>query len=864
MGVQRTTMAFAPRVASGVFSRPRLISRLDASRDLPLVIVRAPAGGGKTTLLADWGSGLPHPGVWVTLAPSDGRRLAFWSRVLTALVDSGHLPDGSLLADLAVTSELADELRSALLRGLISLPTRLTLVFDDYHHVQDDAVHDDLHWLLTAGVPLQIVIATRTVTPFEDPAQRARVDTAILGVADLALERDETIAAAQAAGLDEASGVALHDAFAGWPLATRAALVGVMSHPTAPLAESIARVGTTGTADLLASAEDSPYLDFLLRISVAARADDQLCIDLGGSQAPEFLARAEREGLGTWTPDDGRPEFMLQPHLRAYLLAEFDRRMPEESTRLRTIYGKERAERRDPMEAIRQFAAVGNWAEVTTVVRSQYHDMLRLHGSELYEVLRSASPASIRREPALVALLLLLDNARGRLTRTAILHRVGLGVALIQARLGGREPSDRVTLLYALLGSQRLGGHFDSAVDTADRVVATLASLDEPGHRALAGIRSSVWLQAGTSYFYTERTAEAEQLFRVAEEAAAADGIDWVEMHASSMRLLVTAMRGDNVALERDLVVAQSRAKPHGWRGTYSSSGTHLAGAYAALESFDADGARAELAELAEHEHTIEHWPMIARLRGLAALVDGDAFAGLDRLAADIAAHADRPPISRSMSALLAVTRADLMLAAGEPHRALAALRSARRSAAAALALARVDLALGRNDRVIASAAGVAWSEDPLPRSKAEALLATAIAAHRLGRSSDARIATERALDTITNAGLRRPLMMVPRDALAAVLQLTGVDSVAMLRGVPDVFSSRETAQLLTPAELRVLGELRQTGNAENLAASLFLSANTVKSHLRRIYRKLGVTSRDEALAVAAMRGLSSAPPDED
>lgn len=854
-------MSFAPRLPTSLLVRERLLDRLDETPEPVLIVVRAPAGGGKTTLVADWVSRRTRAGVWVTLDASAARRLSFWARVVGAFVDAGRLAPDSILRNLVVSPEMAGELRTVLRRGLASLPPGTVLALDDYHNVDDESVHDDLRWLLTEGVPLEVVIASRTSTPFERPDWRAQLDTRLIDPAELSFDVAETLAAARSAGLDEAAGLALHEGFGGWPLAIRATTVELASHPGMSLTDAIDRVRSTSTGELLAAAEPTPFLDFLLRISIARGATVEFARELGGDGAERFLREAEEQGLGAWSRDGVRHEFALQPYLRSHLATEFDRRTPLLAARARIAHGRDLAARGLHLDAIRQFAAAGDWDSVSDVSRIAYGDLFLMHGPEVADILNTAEPAELRRHPLLIVLQLAFENAGARLSRDTLLHRANVGIALVQARLG-KASKDRVALLYALMGAQRIGGHYDAARDTADRLAAALSTLSADGERANAGLRSNAWVHAATSYFYSESPIEAEEMFRVGRDAARADNRPWVELHATSMMLLMSAMRGDHTALQPALESARARVQPLGWRGTYSAAGFHLAEAYLALESFDASAAYAQLAELAPHEATIEHWPLLARVRGLAHLVEAKGHAGLAALADDLTAHVGRPPTSAAMTTLLAVTRADLLLAEGEPHRAARALRSVRRAPAAAVSLARVDLALGRHEHAIASAAAVAWTEGRMPRSQAEALLVTAVATARLGRPVEASTAIRRALDLLDQGRIRRPLMMVPRRELADVLVTSGIDPSVVLAGVPDVFPSPEESSTLTVAELRVLERLHHSGNAEQIADELYLSINTVKTHLRNVYRKLGVRTRDEALAVAALRGLTDG--DED
>src|SRR5690554_7654974 len=86
-----------PRVPNGVVSRERISAML--STDAPLVVVRAPAGSGKTVAVADWANQLPADvhGAWFTVDAGSSSRVTFWHGLLQVMHDNALLPDRSLL-----------------------------------------------------------------------------------------------------------------------------------------------------------------------------------------------------------------------------------------------------------------------------------------------------------------------------------------------------------------------------------------------------------------------------------------------------------------------------------------------------------------------------------------------------------------------------------------------------------------------------------------------------------------------------------------------------------------------------------------------------------------------------------------------
>lgn len=845
----------APRLPPLVEPRRRLVELLDQASGSPLTIVRAPGGGGKTALLAGWARERARAGYWVTVDSAWSSRLAFWQHVIGIGIDTGSIPGDSLLADLVMSDHVEPVLRSSLARGFAAIGEPILVVVDDYQYVTDAAVHDDIHHILTGETPLRMLLATRSRSELEDPRWTARLGTTIIGPGDLLLDREEIADAAGRAGYADAA-TRLADALGGWPLATQGALVELAAGRARDVEDAIARVGGGGLDRLLADFDGSPYLGVLLRTSIATRFTARLAVELAGSEAMTHLERAEREGLGTWDPSGTPPTFSYQPVLRAALETELLRRFPGEVAGLRRSYAAERDAADDPITAMRQYAALDDWDAVAGVVRRHYVQITRVFPAEMRQILEGARRSDLGRHPVLLVLLAIQRNADARTRTDAILDLAQLAIAAGKARVGLGNPVDRLWVRSAMLGAQRLGGQYDQALETARGILDQIDRLGPDERHEVRDLLPTLLFQAATTFNFVGQQTHALALRSDIDRALRSGGTAWTQMHAESLEQIILATRGEHDALEPRLETMRLRTRPHGWRGTYPATGYHLAEAYLALESFDAPAALRQLDELARHEPTIEEWPMIARVRGLAALVAGDAFAGLGRLSRDIAAHDHRPRTSRAMAAMLALTRVDLLLATGEPHRARRSLEGSRHDPVLALGASRVFLALGQTDRAIAAASPIAWAEQLVPRAQSEAFLVLAIAARRAGRVDDARLAVERAVALLDGHHLRRPLAMVPHEELREILAMTGIDVDAYISDVPSVMPPFVSAASLTERELAVLAGLEHHARVEDLAASLYVSPNTVKTQLRSIYRKLRVSSREEALSVAHLRGL--------
>ena len=844
-----------PSTPRAVIPRLPLLDRLDADVEQHrLVIVRAPSGTGKSTLLATWAAARSTPGVWVSLSTASSHRVGFWAEVLEAIKGSGYAPGGSVLGDSVASIEFTGSLPGVLERGFASLPPGFTLILDDFHEVTDPAVRDDLHRLLRSSPELTVLIATRADTGLEGPLQVAQLDTAVLYAPLLELSVEEVAEIAALLGVDVDVAPAIHGAFAGWPLASRAALLEIASGRTDSPAQAIARVVAAGGGFVIDDTDES-YLLFLLRLSVAARASRGFASRVGGDGASGHLARAENEGLGTWLPRPADDEFALHPFVRQQLERMPNERLPSEVQELRAAYAQDREDHRDPYQAAVAYAGVGDLGGIVRLVRRHWSDLMLTHEGKLSDLLRAADQGELRQHPELLAVLALSDYAKPSAPPFGIIRLASLAMAIVPARLGLGDPVERTSLLSALLAAQRASGHFEQAAKTAQQLEVTAGALDKPGRDALEGLLPSVWTHTGTTRFYTADFLRAESGFTTAIDLALEFDRPWSETHASSMLTLSLATRGDMPAARRRLESDGRRSRPQGWQGTYTSAGHHLARAYDSLERFDVSGARAELDVLRQHEPTIEHWPVIAHLRAVSYLVEGNPKEGLAALEGNLAAHATRPAISTTMSGLLAADRATLLLADGFRDRAAEALTRGPRTVHSDLARARLHLFAGRPDRALALAGSAVGSGKHPPRLDAQAMLVVAIAAHQLAQSQDAVTMLRRAVRLLEAYELRLPLLGLPLDDLRAISDGGGF-ALPMLDGVPEIYDSGPERPRLTAAETRMVEALDRTGRVDELAAELHISANTVKTHLRRIYRKLGASNRQEALGIARLHGL--------
>lgn len=160
------TKFFAPRWRRQQVSRPRLAARIDG--DAKLVLLCAPPGFGKTTLLAEWLSGQEEPVAWLSLDSTHDDPRTFWAYLVRAMQTARPGLGEAVAAFLdAQTLPPIETLISMLLNEVVALKDELLVVLDDYHVIENAAIHDGMAFLIEqAPETLRIIIASRADPPF--------------------------------------------------------------------------------------------------------------------------------------------------------------------------------------------------------------------------------------------------------------------------------------------------------------------------------------------------------------------------------------------------------------------------------------------------------------------------------------------------------------------------------------------------------------------------------------------------------------------------------------------------------------------------------------------------------------------------
>lgn len=846
-----------PRLSDGHVRRPRLRERLDSAEDGQVVLVTAPAGYGKTSLLTDWANDRPDDTAWVAVTPDDNDDRRFWSAVLDAVTGLPAVPVSSGLHTLAVpASPSADaDFLAQVADGLDALPTHIVLVLDDVHELVAAAPVHGMATLVRDRPPgLRIVLSGRSDPPLPLARLRAADQLCVVRAEHLRFTVDEAGAMLGATADDLGAGLvaALTEYTGGWAAGL------LLAAPTLRSAEDPQRF----LDDLIDGGRAlSDYLvdEIMQRMEPSERALVEavsLCTEITAplaealserADAGEVLDRIERATGLIVSSGPGRTRYALQPLLRTHLQVELRRRRPDVVADLHGRAAQWFAARRRPGEALRHAVRAGDPAALIDLLRRDGVDLL---GDGAYAGLREAAAQLIGRtadDPWLALLAALAHLEVGDLDRTD--HHLAEAAASWPAD----APAD-LTALRRLARARRLplGPPPADGPDDAD------TRETDP-----AGLAPFLLVESGYAALAERRTDVAVDLAVAARELARDHPHPTAE--CDTLLALVAAYRGD-YPLMAALAERADAARPGPQAASSRQAArTAILRAYRALLLADPDQSLA----LAQPAVTFagevglgiptQSTAVLTAIRGAAAVDSGNPLAGLTLL--EEARGGLRSP-GRG-AALVALLEHRAAAGLGYTDRARACLAWATDAVGddtgdIALLRAHHQFQLGRT---IAAATLLA----PLLDGSAPPLVPWAVPegwvlACRLGlradRPGEARAALQRAVDTSAALDVLRPLATASVEVIDMLGRSGTMDGVVARALDARRLLAGRLPVALTERERAVLGLLLTQRSVAEIADDLMVSANTVKTHLRAIYAKLGVRKRREAIRIARARHL--------
>ncbi|MFD7154764.1 LuxR C-terminal-related transcriptional regulator [Kribbella sp. NPDC059898] len=447
--------------------------------------------------------------------------------------------------------------------------------------------------------------------------------------------------------------------------------------------------------------------------------------------------------------------------------------------------------------------------------------------------------------------------------RPYLRHYTELGTRLAASMDIDRETSAATltTVGVAAMIALREQGRCVEAEELGQRLSARAAQLSPlPG---ADGSWRPGWLplQRGLTRTLMDDLPAAVELYRHAYELATLEpATAATALNASANLAMIFANLGHTGPAQQWLGRMREFEAPSQRVRYLLTIGGSIAEGWDALDRYD-DGALAGLLEIVgDGTRRIEVWPFVAALVFAHGLHRGDQAATLAHLGTLRLSHA--PELTELTAAAQVLRRAwiDLLIATGQGTRALRLIKeTGLHEPWLTLSAARIRFLNGEYAAVRALASRLSWGNVTSYRDLRQLLLLKAIAALRTGDVREARAAAEltdrlRTPDEVLSLASLSP---ADRAEVQEIKDFPLTDAARdRLARAPGVFPERLDLVELTSREHAVLGELDAGGSTPEIAGKLVVSVNTVRSQVKSVYRKLGASSREDAVLRAYSLGL--------
>lgn len=879
------------RTISGVLDRGRLFDVLTATEPR-ICVVSAPSGFGKTTLLRSWLLAVPAPDpvVWVPLNYAVSSRVGLWERVVAIAARAGVLGD-------ALHGELVNTIRSssdpvAAIIAVVGESLRFTVVFDAYEHLGDlgASIDADIVRLVRAIPLLRVIVTTRAHTTLAHPTLILDGTSHVIEADRLSFTRAEVaeLVAEHSPAGSRAFAAAVHSETRGYPLATRAFLLGEFAlrsvgHSAAsahrasgagdersggsPLsALNGSTLHSAGWRTLVAQHLRSQLADleperFVIDTSVPPYCDEELAgaltgradktTELRGEQ--ETLAatfdRLERLGFGRWIPFAlERPVFQYVEVIRELFVADLRATNPVRYRRALSLSARWLFDNDDNELALKLAIEATDYA-----LSAEITEHLIVSSPASYTTDRLADSLALVPRPMLgkfpvLAFALGLALQATPLTRESARELFQITAGSAAHGQSGGSPHDVLFRHGLRIVSLRLSGRFAESAEAAHLALGFLDELTDGERQSLGQLLPLALRQLAYSLF---QAGQVTQSAAAVEKAVTAVRSQTFANYTLVYAVGIHGITGDGPRTRAAQAAVKRTPLPRDLERNYMDILGRVGEGHQLLDRFDFAGATEAVAGATAH--TAEFWPVVTSVTMHARLGLGHVSAELHRVTSLLTATPPPPGTGDNFGTVLVHNGlAILNLAAGR-HSSAAVILERYRAADPHIAPARLlSLLLSdRSDAILRILATILESPDHTYRSRSATLTIGAAAALQRGNSELAANLLEQASVLWEHFGTRSQLLYVPAADLCGLRTLsaeTGVGTEYLAIEFQPVDYQRLAVGHLSDRERVVLRTLAHTASRHEVAERLFVSDDTVKAQLRSIYRKLGVNNRDQAI----------------
>jgi LuxR family maltose regulon positive regulatory protein len=822
----RSARLLPPRPAFRIVDRPRLIDSVSRGvSTAPITLICAPAGSGKTILAATWADAQNQtsPASWLTLDEGDNQPGVFWSHVLDSLARTGVLSSSAIrptnpdTVDASFIESLAVELSTP--------PDPVVLVLDEAEQLRSRQIAEQLDILLrNAGPWFRLVVATRSDPVL--PLHRYRLEGTVAEIRydALAFTGAETRALLECHGVEasEPATKTLVERTEGWAAGIRLAAIALQQKGGPAHADEIeARLGPDHSlvAEYLVAEvlQGMPTRDreFLLSTSVVGEISPGLANELTGRRdSARMLIDLSRRNTFV-QPVLGSPGRCRTHSLfRAFLGAQLALEAPSEVVDLHRRAARWFAAAEDVAEAVEHLVAAGDWAEAMQLVI----------GEMMIGILLVPTPARTEMAQVLSRMPGDVDSAYVSVVRAALalargdLDRAQHCLSHCEAQLSsaGTDLLVAAGVVRTQLGDAK--GDVDATLAAARSARDALRALPTQHAAQHQDLWALVLGSEGTAHFRAGNFEQARASLADALVASASTGCEPLRLRCLALLALTEVCRG-RLSYGQELAdTAERFAVESGVVAAERPAATHLARAWVALERQDLGGA--------------QRW--LGRAVRLSVAQTDDMLASVSTLLR-VRLRRDRGDIEGARRLLTThVVRLPWLGASFEAE--AAALESGTTGGG-------VD-----EPREFAV---------ETPSARVERLLMRAQRHCARGNLGAGRSAVIRAMVLAEDERIRRPFAHIAPEVRLLIRTDPAISvRAAWLRPEHNASPHHQPAQAdaprvdqaLSDKELEVLRHLSDLLTTEEIAAAMFISVNTVKTHIRAILRKLSVARRNEAV----------------